>query len=256
MPVENIALDANRANVGYSPEGEEIPMTLQIAMIAKDGWLIASDMCRTLAMRMRTASLTTKIVIGSARDLAYAFAGDDCAILAGIELERQYSQMPLDNLDLLRSALETLGNASWQKAKRGLPMPPHPGPNRSLLIGFAGGTFPLWDLRIGEDRSIAYNVADKIAVAGDDTSPALFFAERYYNSNLTVEALMPLAAHIILTGAHFSEYVRELEMVVYKAGQFTTHRRGSDLLRRLTENSNKIDEQIRNMILDSSIILR
>jgi hypothetical protein len=146
-----------------------------------------------------------------------------------------------------------LGNESWRKAKKSLPFPPHPGLYRSLLIGFAKRRYPLWDLRIGEDCSIAYNVVDTVAVAGDETSPALFFRQRYYDPKLSIDALMPLAAHIILTGAHFATYVRELEMVVCKHGEVpTAYRRGCDKLNNLTAASNRLDENIRTALTPTS----
>jgi hypothetical protein len=222
-------------------------MTMQVAMVGSDGWLIASDMCRTLMMPLRSGSLTTKIVIGKHSDLAYAFWGDDCAVLAGEKLEQRYSGMPQSDKNQLRHALVEFGNESWSKAKKSLASPPDPTLQRGLLIGFASSTYPLWDLRIGEDCSIAYDVPDKVCV-GDPTNPALFF-ERYHSATLPIERLMQVAAHIILTGAYFNPYVAEFEMSVCKNGQFTTHWRGSDSLKQLTENSGELHAQIQKMIL-------
>jgi hypothetical protein len=202
---QELVLSDDVANRAYWPlSQEEVAVTLQVGMIGNDGWLIASDRCRTSSLRSRVGSETTKLICKPAMGLAYAFSGDDCAILAGEMLEQRW-QTPEIHIDV-RAALKTLGDESWQQARKALLVPPHPANVRSLLIGTT--TQGMWELRIGEGTSIVYDVGDKVAVAGDDSSPALFFIERYYSRNLSVDALMPLAAHVILTGRHFSSYVR------------------------------------------------
>ena len=157
-------------------------------------------------------------------------------------LERRWNKIGSD----MRSALKLLGDEAWTKAKKASVAPIHPANLRSLLIGTT--TKGMWDLRIGEGSSIVYEVGDKIAVAGDDSSPALFFAERYYSRELSVENLLPLAAHIILMGAHFADYVRGLEIVICKDAHIVMHHQDDETLSLISRNSSKLDEQVRNAL--------
>jgi len=227
-------------------------MTLQIAMSGKDGWLIASDRCRTLSLHSRAGSETTKIIAHPSLGLAYAFSGDDCAILAGEMLANRFAA--LRNSGDLRSALKTLGDEAWEQAKKASLQPPHPANVRSLLIGTIDNG--LWDIRIGEKSSIVYDIGDKLAITGDDSSPALFFAERYYSPTLSLNALMVIAAHVILTGSHFSPYVSGLEMLICKTGTLTMFQSGCETLNRLVARSKEIGDNLSNILLDSNILLR
>lgn len=62
--------------------GEEIPMTLQVALVGSDGVLLASDTKYGMTNKYRHTFVATKIRIDRERGIALAYAGNDLGIIA------------------------------------------------------------------------------------------------------------------------------------------------------------------------------
>jgi hypothetical protein len=160
----------------YLETVEEFPVALQVAMIGSDGWLLASDRRKSEIGGPRYSSASTKIIKPS--ELAYAFSGDDCAVVAGDALLKAASDgLPLANEEALRRELKVFGDRIWQRENRdqnkeGIRIFPDRRA-RALIILFADAARPLWLLQIGR-VSMAQPIRDKI-FAGDTTNTAKFF---------------------------------------------------------------------------------
>lgn len=69
------------------PQEEEIPMTLQLALLGTDGLVFASDKKGTFSKdRVRTSSTTTKLFWDRTNGIVCAASGDDLAAQVAAEL--------------------------------------------------------------------------------------------------------------------------------------------------------------------------
>jgi hypothetical protein len=79
----------------YIPLGvEDTPMTYQVALVASDGWILASDQMQVDTRQIgwhasRVGSSVSKIFTEPALNITYSTVGDPVAVLAGDELLRR-----------------------------------------------------------------------------------------------------------------------------------------------------------------------
>src|SRR5271163_4233158 len=95
----------------YCTYQEEVPVTLQVGMIGKDGWVLASDRVRIDTEGIRVRSHIQKIFMLESEGLSYSFYGDDLAIITGDRLQENSDKLnELADETRLRQWLRELGN--------------------------------------------------------------------------------------------------------------------------------------------------
>lgn len=182
---------------------EESDMTLQVAFVARDGIVIASD---KKAIGGFGSSKVRKILVEPKNCIICAFSGDD---LSAAMAQRLIDAPP----DIFENnhAIELLLNAEIKRAKQiGKPV-------GQLIIAAVPKNRRLWRIRLFS-KSLAMPIEDK-AYGGDDKNPAIFWGERYYSQSATVDELKLLAAHIVLEGGKLSRYVGGLDVFTVKDGE-------------------------------------
>lgn len=194
---------------------EEVPMTLQIGLVGKDGIVLASDKCMNELSRVRRSSLTSKIRHMENHGVAYAFAGDDCAVLVGQELEKwilRGNELRNDT----KATLERVGNAVFRQEKRRIgARGTWTETDRRLTVVLYANPLELWQLSIRKN-SIARRYENKV-IAGDEKNSAVFFSEQYYDSSKTVAELLLLATHVMSMGHERNkDAVQGLEIFVVR----------------------------------------
>jgi hypothetical protein len=176
-------------------------MTLQVGMIAKDGWVLASD-TRSLDLDGLAADdgllpgMTPKIVRCANNRAIYAFSGNELAHNAGLMFEERLDSI----LKGHRAAeLKRLGEDAHRAPITKLSMAG--SRNRLLIIFYGPDQEPsLWSVGIGELGEFSPR---QYAIAGG-ANLAKFFPVAYYESlsdeRRTVRNLKRLAAHTICEG--------------------------------------------------------
>jgi len=191
-------------------------MTFQVAMMASDGWVLASDTCafdpymaRALddTVMVSIRSPTRKIVHRSELSLTYAFSGGSLARRAGLTLEdglRNGVVQPPDRAAFLNECLTK--TAQQYKDER---------PGGSLLVIFDSIAMPeIWTVDFGRTAVSRTDLA-----FGGGGNLAMLFPQRYY-VRAPVDRLKFLAAHTILEAHVFNPSVVDgLEVWSGKNGQ-------------------------------------
>jgi hypothetical protein len=221
-------------------ETEELAkfVTLQIALMGSDGWVLASDTrayqpaflpIRSAAAQAQVLSETNKIVNCEEQHIIYAFSGGAFAQETGILLRRMASQADPGN----RAAV--LIEAVRQCARSR----PNDQPDGSLIVIFQQPHIEIWTLDIGR---IQPKIEPKWGWSGGG-SLALIFPQLYY-ATLPINKLKLLAAHTILTGrACNPTVVGGLEL--WSGASDLAERSGEDEINRLCARSGELDDQLR-----------
>jgi hypothetical protein len=234
----------------YCAYQEEVLVTLQVGMIGKDGWVLASDRVRIDTEGVRVRSHLQKIFMLESQGLSYSFYGDDLAIITGDQLREHSDKLnELANEPRLRQWLWELGNNSWQWINRSMPNEhkdafPASHLYRGLLICLRSSPHQFWWMQIGQ-QSLVTGMSDKVVV-GDGRNSARFFAEHYYSPEMSVAQLTMLAAHMITVGATLNPAgVGGLDIVNCENG--TMRLLPEDELEHLMQTSHKLDAKIRKL---------
>ncbi len=186
------------------PDPEEIPVTFQLGIIGEDGVLLASDTLCTAITPYRSRYNSPKIQLEEEKHVAYCWAGDALGKL----LEQEISS-GLDNLKyteaktfLQRAAHAAISKASAIRATD----PGRQFYSCTLLITAPthSGRMALWKVQasappLGGPQVTFEEILDR-SLAGDQSTSAVFFTERYFprNQTLPIRNLIPLAAHTVL----------------------------------------------------------
>jgi hypothetical protein len=209
---------------------EELPVTLQIAAICNDGWVLASDRRQVDHYPLRTSSSVKKLMLVDGR-LAYSVWGNRLAVLAGNELVDAISagRLRIDNENTLRQGLTALGDLVWRRARTDMEndlTPIDPDPNsQGIVVFFPNRADCFWILGVGR-RSFAEVHTDKLPI-GDRANPATFFLDRYHSLTMSIDELIFLAAHVICLGETFnSSGVSGLDMIVRRGDTISEQNRG------------------------------
>lgn len=227
-------------------------MTLQIAAICKDGWVLASDrMQLDDHFTTRVSSSVKKIVVVEELGLTYSFWGNRLAEFAGSELTNSLraNKLSLDNEHRLQEELVNLGNLVWQPAKIDLHTDTRPidtDPTSQGLAIFLKEPFRFRVLGVGR-RSFAEVHSDK-AVFGDSRNPATFLLEHYYSDITSVEQLTFLVSHVICLGPEFnsSGVGGRFDVITHKDGKL--HELQGHEIALLAQRSFDLDLRIRDWL--------
>lgn len=243
--------DSALAEYSCSPE-EQIPMTLQVALVGTDGLVIATDKKANFADDpIRTSSTTGKIVWNSETGILCAASGDWLAP----HIARDIVRMNIPEtacVDDIFGTLQTLTEELWErhvpKKRDGRP---ERDPNVCFLIAMMKPPYHLWRIAHPKRTSGTSPYIDKIH-AGDDRNAAKYLTERFYRhpNLLPVRNLVFLAAHVILEGAKLNPVgVGGLDIVWWKFGDIEPKIFSEDEKAEIIRRSDELSEATRNKLL-------
>jgi hypothetical protein len=187
-------------------------MTLQVGLVGSDGIVLASDKCVIGYAGMGSVydhSQSRKIENLAKHGMAYAYSGDETAVLTGRELARKLDGGTFD-FDNVATSLENIGDSVFKLEEGRLGEGFYRNVNRKLLVVDYRKELDapqLWELVIQDVRSMAKPIYDKIVV-GDYGNSARFF-QYYYRSSIPIEKLKQLAAQIIVSGHKVNPFAVE-----------------------------------------------
>jgi hypothetical protein len=227
-------------------------MTLQVCLIGKDGFVLASDtrILKILPGEITQRFSTTKIFCNQMLRAAWCSAGDDLARQFCEQLEHHLSEikeeaLPLSNSELggyFQSAADSVRNRCsheeqmWGKGKALFACSGDDGSRAWCLHLSFLQTPQRWDL---------YRVvplSDKLVI-GAEGNASIFIAERYYRADATLDELLRIASHTVLMGGKIDPYaVNGLEVVVARNGQLLKLTESE--LKLLRGESQRLDEDI------------
>jgi 20S proteasome alpha/beta subunit len=221
---------------------------MQIAMVGKDGIVLASDTTwlssGEFAGQIRSTFPATKIRISDAGDIAVSQARN---METSSLIAREIAQLDgghISAYSLEGIANDILGRAGKRADVQCLVVSVKPNPR----------LFRLWSMperKPGNRRMSARAECVEIpgaAIAGDDQNAAVFLSLAYYADGLTLDCLTPLAAHLVLAASKLnSGAIGGLEVVWCTRNNGCRHL-SSEALERLKLLSCKLDEQARLLL--------
>jgi hypothetical protein len=178
---------------------EEFPMTLQIGMLASDGWILASDRRSTQASGQPNGSQaylssdTRKIELNPmGTNIAYACAGSDAVRRAGTALATRFAHL---NSPWTNIAAELAGISQTHSLPFSVPFGSH-----RLIVVFFGpevGEPQMWAVNFVSGQLILPESIGQWSLAGDYQTGARLLPQLYY-SQRNCDELIRLAAFTIL----------------------------------------------------------
>jgi hypothetical protein len=239
----------------YSPLLEEIPLTFQVGMKAKDGVVIASDTRITRVEGVRTHFNSTKFDVFNAENLAFCSSGDNfCMAFQKVVREQMnklgfagkgigHMKQELTNCILTARQDETNYRESRKDTLERIPRESQGG--NTLIVLREPKEIQLWsvDTTRGEQCPNPLPIIDGCIPVGDVANSAVFFLTRYFGKlNSTVSDMIPLAVHTVLMAG--CEFVDGLEVGVFSQKEFRVLT--SDELKEAVEASQTIDGYVLN----------
>lgn len=234
-----------------NPELEELAktMTLQVAMIGSDGWVLASDKHLFGLDPTRSGGVTeydsemmpghSKIRFRKEERLIWAFSGNvDVSYQAGIQLQRSAKGIsPPDR----EEALNEIG----REVAIEYPSQMESGHGGTLLVISCSPKTDLWTLRIGSGPTPSNSFA-----FGGAGNRAKFLVERFYERR-PVADLKLLAVLTIIEGHHFNpSTVNGLELWYAEKGNITQAKRRE--LADLKKHAARFNAELRQRLLAPS----
>ena len=190
---------------------EELNMTLQVALVGKDGFVIASDMKAVAESLIRRATEMRQILISEKGDLVCAFSGHHLLSKAANRLLKSASE-PGTNISL---CLEAKAEQAFDDYERNIQVTIH----GDLIVAIPGTPPQMWNVSFLNGQASSQPVSDRV-IRGDRINPAVFFAERYHAVEQSVEELKVLAAHTVIEGGLLDPtYVGGLDVLVSTNGE-------------------------------------
>jgi 20S proteasome alpha/beta subunit len=189
--------------IGYPRIEEDVPMTLHVALVGRDGIVLAGDKQIITTEVYVSTSVSSKIKIDSAKGIAVAWALDEIAETIADEL-LNHSEILEDERGVAKLAQETYhGNRNdWNKQNL----------RAELLVVSRKHLEAIFYLELTENHCTVRPVEDKFFI-GHSMSPACYLTERYYEK-ASVSELTSLAAHTILAAGHLHPMgIKGLEIV-------------------------------------------
>jgi hypothetical protein len=197
--------------LSYSATEDDLPMTMQVAMIAANGIVLASDLKWVTLVGegdrrgpLRHSEYKSKIKTG--KEIAICCAGDmiHSSRLAD-EILLHWREGEGDEAQRIHRIVEPLVEKQHIECLVAVATP-----NRKLIYVLhtevRSGAETEWQLFIAPVR--------RFQTAGDQANAAKFWL-RYYDASLSVEELKGLAAHLVIEAANFNnEMIGGLEVVV------------------------------------------
>jgi hypothetical protein len=202
---------------------EELPVTFQVAMIASDGWVLASDRRVTLQgpSVKRTTYETKKIHYEN--QVASAPYGDESAQIAR---DRIIEELQPNAAKLLTSGfhreMERFAESVWQNEyesqcdDRPEPNKIRAGRERGVIFLAVGGTV-IVVLQIGKQSNVS--VITTKYIAGDPANPVVFLTERFYEKTHSVSELAVLATYSVAQARRFNVMISGMQALEWHIGQ-------------------------------------
>lgn len=218
-------------------------MTLQVGFVKRGALiLVASDQCHSeYRGGIRATFEATKLYYG--KDYLFAFSGAELGELLARDLADGFGRDP--NTDLGTAIQTSLGTQYDAKTNE----PEATGG----VLAIADGKLYRIDLMSMPPHFQLVEVMSRVR-AGDMYGSSVYFLERFHRGGLTEQQLKRLAAIFISFGARGNPSIRGLEIAIWRP---TT---GVEIVPRLEIEdlqawAERVDNQISNIILDSTIIL-
>jgi 20S proteasome alpha/beta subunit len=213
-------------------------MTLQVALIGKDGFVIASDRKTVNEAMVRRTAETTKIIVSDDADMVCAFSGNH--IVSSVAQHVVTTLNSYGDRSDVESRLEKAVREKFDSYD-GVPKQALATANRAMIVAAYNqktGRTQLWEV-IFNGQPFVNSFLDK-AIGGDSINTAIFLIERYYG----VEDLKILAVHTVLEGHALNpSMVGGVDVVVSKHGEkprLLTDEEVRPLRERSTEIHNKV----------------
>jgi hypothetical protein len=227
---------------------DDLNMTLQVALVGRDGFVIASDTQGVRGVdgidsKRYAASGVRKILHSVSHRVVCAFSGDQIISNCAQRLLK---------LDLASATEETLRELLQNEIERifkdcTLDLPPQaPARICGQLILAISGRSKLWEISFAYGQRFVTSVSNHL-IGGDLRNSAVFLVDRLHRDGVerSVDELKVLAAHTVLQG-HFVNptSVGGLDVFVSKNGE-TPDFLGNDELEVLRARS----ESLHNMLV-------
>jgi hypothetical protein len=238
----------------YGRREEDFLVTFQVAVAARDGWIMASDTKENryvgiASKRIRETTHTKKIAYDSATRTTYMVSGDDTARDAAKDVVNRVKAFgkTYPDFEWLENELPSIVSAQWTTEIKS--QPPSP---RKAIFAFDNSR-PFWELWI-DKWSKMERIYTKVW-GGDETNSAKFFLEHYYSEDMSVRELLPLVAHTILMGGEINPSgVGGLEISFWEDGVLVQWDTGSPELKILETNSDRVASLIREHLTKSDLV--
>jgi len=223
----------------YYNELKEKSMTMQVAMLAKDGFLIASD---RLVSGSQPTSEHRKIFVSESGNVVVAAAG-----FGASGRFTQHWLRDLGNRDLKTNTEQILAKSVEDSfLTYGMDCSAGHLLQGTRLLVIVRGIRSLWEVVFAPRPYVELlrGESESYAVNGSAGNQASFFAHQYFSAEKSVDQLLPIAAHTILEGARIEpSSVGGLDIYVSRTGEsprFLDSAEIDALCRRSEELHNKI----------------
>jgi len=221
-------------------------------MVASDGILLTADRARVRPAsnetQMDDKMLGRKITHLEKHRVVYAVAGDELTDAFGVALLDALDSGSIEFGGGLERSLENVveRKIAELRAKGEARYEPI---ERTAMVVFYGSQvseLQLWRIRIR--ASPAASRVDSIAIAGGEGNTARFFGS-YYEPQLPIRKLLPLASHIVLMGHRIDSLMVEgLDIATFDGDGFHWH--AEDQKTPLRELSAELDGLVRKHLLE------
>jgi hypothetical protein len=215
-------------------------MTLQVAMLGRDGWVLASDTKGTLQGGgwVRQTYQAQKILYRNG--VASAVYGDESAMVARQEIT-DLNPAPKDFDDpAFQQRIAQTAKDVWEREFKTQPI--SQGRDRGIIF-MAVGHKTIWNLAFGKEGLVRFDYSRLIT--GDPFNPVIFLSERYYQPDHTVSELAILAAHIVVQGRRSNSMVDGLELITWCNGDVDAQWRDASLYEKKSE---MLDQDILELV--------
>jgi hypothetical protein len=235
-----------QSQILFSSAGEdEPPMTMQVAMIARDGIVLASDLKWVTTGNdprgpFRHPEYKSKIKVD--REIAVCCAGEDMISSTRVadEILLHWREGDGDEVQRIRGIVTPLFKRRHIECLVAIAPPSNKLIYiRGAKIAVGIGSKTEWRLTIAPVRGPQ--------TAGDVANDATFWL-RYYDASLAVEELKGLAAHLVVEAQNFNNaMIGGLEVVISDGSAFSRLR--EDECQRLEADARKQASEIGGLIL-------
>lgn len=213
-------------------------VTLQVALIAADGFILASD--QKSSRPDGSSTYVTKLCLSDRKNVAIAASGTSSA---GKFADRLVKTLDTRTRDLRSQTRQTINDEAQKIFDYFVHGDFSEGYGRVLvdctkgnrLILTIPGVPQLWEVRFNPDGPDVNQIEDsKCILMGDENNPARYFLS-YFDPAKSVADLLPLAALTISEGAKFNPDIGRLDILVHEdrgAVRFLSNKELDDLATR------------------------
>jgi hypothetical protein len=192
---------------GYRYDPEEPPMTLQVAMLGKDGIVLASDRCVTIRKEKRHYEMETKIFFDPVRGIATCWAKNKipAANIARTILNEILDDEFLNPFPKMKEIAERLYDEN--KSPYGDTM------TGEVMFLTSRNLRAISQLHM-ESGNYQAIFSSSRHIGGDAENPATSFVELFHDENLPVAELIPLATYVVVKAADETKGIRGLDILL------------------------------------------